>query len=433
MTHTQRTLTAAMLAASLLTACSSDDDPVTNALTSETDSIPSIGTEARSNLDRINPEVPPADADTLANDNLRFAFNLYQQAKLAGSDNIFFSPHSISIAMAMTYAGARTSTAEQIATAMQFSLSAEQLPPAFNALDQNLKSNVSDDFQLNIVNQMWGREGEQWQTEYLDTLAQQYGAGLQEMDFTDQPEQSRVQINDWVADVTQDRILDLLPAGSISAATALVLTNAIYFKALWRSEFDAGLTHDMDFNLADGSTVSVPMMHATESYDYFDGGNYEAIRLPYKQAGLSMIALVPPTGQFDAFEQSLDATVFSDAVAGLQSKMVSLGVPKIEYEAPLPLKSHLIELGMPLAFADADFSGIRADGGLFIDDVLHKAFIKVDEKGTEAAAATAVVFAETAAPQADVTLNLDRPYVFAIHDESTNAVLFLGRVVNPSS
>jgi serpin B len=175
------------------------------------------------------------------------------------------------------------------------------------------------------------------------------------------------------------------------------------------------------------------MMHATESYDYFDGGNYEAIRLPYMQEGMSMIALVPPAGQFDAFEQSLDATVFSDALAGLQSKIVSLGVPKIEFEAPLPLKSHLIELGMPLAFADADFTGIKAERGLFIDDVLHKAFIKIDETGTEAAAATAVVFAESAAPEADVTLNLDRPYVFAIHDDATNALLFLGRVVDPSS
>lgn len=432
----KRVLAIALLASPLFAGCSSSDDPVTNAVNSETDSVPTMGTEARSNLDRLNPDIPPADADTLASDNLRFAFNLYQQESSVSDDNIFFSPHSISVAMAMTYAGARTSTAEEMATAMQFSLPAEQLHPAFNVLDQNLRSNVSENFELNIVNQIWGRVGEQWQTDYLDILAQQYGAGLQEMDFQGQPEESRTAINDWVADMTEDRILDLLPEESIDSNTALVLTNAIYFNALWQSEFDANSTHDKDFNLVDGSTVAIPMMHSARSYDYFDGGNYEAIRLPYKQDGMSMIALVPPAGDFGTFEQSLDATVFSDALAGLESRKVKLGMPKLEFEAPLSLKSHLAELGMPLAFTgDADFSGIKAEGDLFISDVLHKAFIKVDEKGTEAAAATAVVVGTTSAPPPDdeVTLHLDRPFVFAIHDDTTNAVLFLGRIVDPSS
>jgi serpin B len=418
----------------LAAGCSSDDNPETNAVNSAVGGVP--GTEVRSDLDRINPNISPADADMLSSDNLRFAFNLYQQVTSASDDNIVFSPHSISVAMAMLYAGARTSTAEEIATAMQFSLPAEQLHPAFNALDQNLKSNVSENFQLNIVNQMWGREGEQWQTEYLDILAQQYGAGLQEMDFPGQPEESRTAINNWVSEVTEGRVLDLLPAKSIDSNTALVLTNAIYFNALWKSEFDANATHDKDFNLGDGSTVTIPMMHSLKSYGYFDGGNYEAIRLPYKQDGISMIALVPPVGEFGTFEQSLDATVFSDALAGLESRKVKFGMPKLEFEAPFSLKSHLIELGMPLAFADADFSGISAEGGLFIGDVLHKAFIKVDEKGTEAAAATAVEAPTGSAPGPQpekVVLYLDRPFVFAIYDDTTNAVLFLGRVVDPSS
>jgi serpin B len=287
---------------------------------------------------------------------------------------------------------------------------------------------------LNIVNQIWGREGEQWQTDYLDILAQQYGAGLQAMDFQGQPEESRTAINDWVAEMTEDRILDLLPAESIDSDTALVLTNAIYFNALWQSEFDANSTHDTDFNLGDGSTVTIPMMHSAQHYEYFDGGNYEAIRLPYKQDGMSMIALVPSAGDFDAFEQSLDATVFGDALAGLASREVILGMPKFEFETPLSLKSHLTELGMPQAFMNAaDFSGITAEGNLLISDVLHKAFIKVDEQSTEAAAATAVVVGVTSAPppEDEVILNLDRPFVFAIYDNTTNAVLFLGRVVDP--
>lgn len=425
-------LTVAILVPVILTACSDDDDPVVNAVTSEMNTIPTVGTAARSELDRINPEIPQADADMLASDNLRFAFNLYQQVVATSDDNVFFSPHSISVALAMTYAGARSSTAEQMATAMQFGLPAEQLHPAFNALDQSLASNVSEDFQLNIVNQIWGQQGEQWQSDFLDTLAQHYGAGLQELDFQTQAEQSRIAINDWVAEVTQDRIEDLLPTGSIDAGTAMVLTNAIYFNALWQSEFDPADTYDTDFERADGSAVSVPLMHAVADYDYFNGGNYEAIRLPYKQAGMSMIAIVPPAGQFDAFEQTLDAGVFNEAIAGLSSTSVNLALPKLEFEAPLGLKSHLEALGMPLAFSGGDFSGIRAGGGLTIDDVLHKAFVKVDEKGTEAAAATAVVVAETSAPQADVTLHLDRPFAFAIYDSTSNTLLFLGRVVDPS-
>ena len=431
-TRTQQFLSTALLLPIMLTACSDDDDPVVNAVTSEMNTVPTVGTAARSELDRINPEIPQADAEALASDNLRFAFNLYQQVIAANDDNIFFSPHSISVALAMTYAGARSSTAEQMATAMQFGLPAEQLHPAFNSLDQSLDSNVSEDFELNIVNQIWGQQGEQWQPDFLDTLAQHYGAGLQELDFQTQAEQSRIAINDWVADVTQDRIEDLLPTGSIDAGTAMVLTNAIYFNALWQSEFDPADTFDTDFERADGSVVSVPLMHAVADYDYFNGGNYEAIRLPYKQAGMSMIAIVPPAGQFDAFEQAFDASVFNEAIAGLSSTSVNLALPKLEFESPLGLKSHLEALGMPLAFSGGDFSGIRAGGGLVIDDVLHKAFVKVDEKGTEAAAATAVIVAETGAPETDVTLHLDRPYLFAIHDGTSNTLLFLGRVVDPS-
>lgn len=229
----QRILIPALLVLPLLAGCGSSDDPATSAVASEVNSVPTIGTEARSNLDRLNPDIPPADASMLAIDNTKFAFNLYQQAISDSSENVFFSPHSISIALAMTYAGARTETAEQMATAMQFGLPAEQLHPAFNVLDQNLKSNVSEDFELKIVNQIWGSEGEQWQPEFLDTLAQHYGAGLQEMNFSGEPEQSRTAINNWVGDVTQDRIKDLLPQGSIKANTAMVLTNAIYFNALW--------------------------------------------------------------------------------------------------------------------------------------------------------------------------------------------------------
>ena len=428
-------LATAILVSTILTACGDSDDPVANAVASELNTIPTVGTTVRSELDRTNPEIPLVDADKLASDNLRFAFNLYQQVTADSDDNIFFSPHSISVALAMTYAGARSTTAEQMATAMQFGLPAEQLHPAFNVLDQKLNSNTSEDFELSIVNQIWGRQGEQWQPEFLDALAQHYGAGLQELDFRAQSEQSRIAINDWVAEVTQERIKDLLPPASIDADTAMVLTNAIYFNALWQSEFDPADTFDRDFTRADGSTVSVPLMHAMENYNYFKGGNYEAILLPYKEAGMSMIALVPPAGDFAAFEQSLDAAVFNEAISGLSNTLVDLALPRLEFEAPLGLKSHLEALGMPLAFSEieADFSGIRAEGELFISDVLHKAFVKVDEKGTEAAAATAVTIGVTsAAPAAEIILHLDRPYVFAIYDNTGKTVLFLGRVLDPS-
>jgi len=388
-----------------------------------------------------SPNVPAADLAELVAGNSAFAFDLYQQVR-DGGGNLFYSPYSISVALAMTYAGARNETEQQMADTLHFTLPQDRLHPAFNKLDLALASRGEDTpggdgegFELNIVNRIWGQTGYSFLAEFLDVLAENYGTGLSLLDFVTKPEESRLVINDWVSDQTEDRIENLIPEGVITSVTRLVLTNAIYFNAAWAAPFEAELTRDRPFNLPGGSQVTVPMMTQVASFNYAAGDGYQAVELPYEGNELSMVIFLPDADRFDEFEGTLGATRVETILQDLNQREIELTMPKFTFEWAASVKSVLSAMGMPVAFsaAAADFSGMNGVRELFLQDVIHKAFVAVDEEGTEAAAATAVIVGLTAAPSASLVVTVDRPFVFLIRDIETGAILFVGRVLNPST
>jgi serpin B len=399
--------------------------------------IPGDDSVAQSHLARnLEPDVSPAETSTLTSGNAAFAFALYRGVA-EGDANLFFSPHSISSALAMAYAGAQGATETEMALALHFGLGQAALHPALNALDLELNGRgevgppyEGDGFELEVANAVWGQRGFPFRSAYLDTLALNYGAGLRLADFVADPDGSRRTINDWVSDQTNDRVKDLLPPGSVSEDTRLVLTNAIYFKAPWLFPFEAEDTTTEPFMPLSGGPVSVSMMHETATLSYARVGDLQAVELPYNGAKLAMLLVVPDAGQFAAFEATLDVETYLAILDALETHEVHLGFPKFEFDSALSLSDPLRALGMADPFDPnaADFSGIDGREDLFISDVLHKAFVSVDEKGTEAAAATAVVIGATGIPGSPVTLTVDRPFFFVIRDVPTGAILFVGRV-----
>jgi serpin B len=387
-----------------------------------------------------SPDVSQADLALLTEGNSAFAFNLYQELRKK-EGNLFYSPYSISVALAMTYAGARSDTAEQMADTLEFLLEQERLHPAFNWLDvefasrgEGAQGKDGEGFRLNIVNAIWGQKDYSFLTEFLDVLAENYGAGLRILDFINETEKSRLAINDWVSDQTEGRIKDLIPEGAIDALTRLVLTNAIYFNAAWAYPFDEDVTANGTFYVLDGGQVTVPMMRQTESFGYTEGEGYQAVELLYDGDELSMVILLPAAGDFQAFEEGLQDQRVSDIIGDLQPAQVVLTMPKFEFDSEFSLKNTLADMGMPIAFSEAaDLSGMTGTRDLCISEVLHKAFVSVDEAGTEAAAATAVIVGETSVPAEPVEVSIDRPFIFLIRDIETGAVLFVGRVLNPEA
>jgi serpin B len=386
-----------------------------------------------------SPAVAEADLAKLVVGNSVFAFNLYRTIRHVGT-NLFFSPYSISEALALAYAGACGHTEKDMAEALDFNLSADCLHPAFNSLDlqfkergQGAKGKDEGGFRLHVVNAIWGQKGYDFLPQFLDILAQNYGAGLMILDFINEAEQSRVAINEWVSEQTEDKIRDLVPKGAIDQLTRLVLTNAIYFNAAWERPFNKNLTSYGTFHLIEEIDITVPMMRQTKSFRYAEGDGYQAIELPYDGHELSMLILLPEVGQFNAFEELLDAGFIRAIIVNLEMHQVALTMPKFEYELSLGLKEALGTLGMGAAFTgDADFSGINGKRDLFLREVLHKAFVSVDEAGTEAAAATAMIIGMSLMPGLPIEMRIDRPFLFLIRDISTDSIIFLGRVLNPA-
>ena len=402
---------------------------------------PDPGDIAKSSLPReMSPNVANDDVESLVAGNSTFAFDLlHETGSVEG--NLFYSPYSISSALAMAYAGARGETESQMAGTLSFLLDQEDLHAAFNWIDLALNARgeiafpyEGEGFELSVVNATWGQRGYSFLRSYLDTLAVNYGAGLRLLDFISDPEGAREAINDWVSDETNERIVDLLPPGSIDGNVRLVLTNAVYFNAPWLKPFEVGETVTGTFEPLDGVTVDVPMMHQTEMFAYasWDGG--QAVELPYNGETLSMVVFVPDRGTYEAFEAGLDDTLYEEIVGTLEPREVDLQFPKFEYEYDVSLVDPLTELGMTDAFTEAaDFSGIDGTRDLSISDVLHKAWVSVDEAGTEAAAATAVTVSLVAYPAPPVVLAINRPFLFVIRDVPTGTILFVGRVVNPAT
>jgi len=429
----------------LLSACVSVT-PINESM-SDTPAVPSTQPDSRSlspsNISQSNikrdsgPSAPAGDIQTLVNCNNAFAIDLYQSVRGQG-ENIVFSPYSISIALAMTYAGARANTESQMADALHFTLGQKGTHPAFNALDLKLAQLGESPtenlvpLQLNIANAVWAEQTYPFQQNFLDTIALNYGSGIHLADFINQFEPVRKEINRWVEDQTKDRIKDLLSQGTLNSATRMVLVNAIYFKADWFMVFDPNKTQDAPFHLLDGSETQVKMMsNDLYSTPYTSGDGYQAVELPYMGGTAAMDILVPDEGRFSEFEAMLDMEKLDGILNSMQPTSVQLGLPKFQYTSQFSLPDQLSALGMPDAFDPnrADFSGMTGNQDLFISDVIHKAFVAVDEKGTEAAAATAVIMQKAMQPVSQIILTIDRPFIFIIRDTINGQILFMGRVV----
>jgi serpin B len=392
---------------------------------------------AHSNIQRdTGPSASAGDIQTLVRGDNAFALDLYRSVREQG-DNIVLSPYSISLALAMTYAGARGNTESQMADVLHFTLGQNGTHPAFNALDLKLaQASQSPDknlvpMQLNIANAVWAERTYPFQQDFLDTISLNYGAGIHLADFINQFEPARQEINRWVEDQTNDKIKDLLAQGAVNSNTRMLLVNAVYFKADWFKPFDSNKTSDAPFHSLDGSESQIKMMsNDLPMVPYASGDGYQVVEVPYMGGTAAMDILVPDEGKFSEFEALLDAEHLDDILNSMQPVAVQLGLPKFKYSSKFSLPDQLSALGMMDAFDPdrADFSGMTGNQDLFIGDVIHSAFVAVDEKGTEAAAATAVIMPMAMAPSPKIILTIDRPFIFIIRDTINGQILFMGRV-----
>jgi len=392
---------------------------------------------------------PAADAKAVAEANNTFAADLY--AKLAAKEgNLFFSPNSIETALVMTYAGARGKTAGQMAAVLHIGAGDEWVPSgfgvghsAFGAFLKDLNAEKGPDgkprgYQLSVANALWGQKGYAFLPAFLNLVKTNYGAGLSEVDFVKDAEGARKTINAWVEKETRDKIKDLIQPNVLRDDTRLVLTNAIYFKSNWASEyFRKEHTKDEPFSTAPDKKITAPMMHAWGHFPYAASDAFQAVKIAYKGYDLAMIVLLPK--KVDGLA-ALEKSLTPDLVKGLkwtQNDMVDLSLPKFKMTEAFELAPTLAAMGMAEAFSvtAADFSGMTGKRELFISNVIHKAFVDVNEEGTEAAAATAVVIARMSAPaepEPPVVFKADHPFLFLIRHEKSGAILFMGRLADPT-
>jgi serine protease inhibitor len=358
--------------------------------------------------------------------------------------NLLCSPYSVAVALAMTRDGARGATADEIDRVLH-ATSADDLNVGLNALTQHVESLAHErkrhdgsvaKVSLDAANSLWGQHGVRWERPFLDALAESYGTGMRQVDYIRDYEAARLAINAWSSDLTHAKIPQLLARGILDASTRLVLVNAIYLKAPWAVPFEKSATQRQPFTRADGSTVGVPMMqsNAQTPVAYARGAGWQAVDLPYDDGGLAMAVVVPDAGRLDEITKVFDGDFWRTLLTGLRSTGVALRLPRWTFRTQVLLNDVLAGLGMPTAFTpSADFSAMTRDEALQIAAVVHEAFIAVDEEGTEATAATAVVMTLSSARRPEVHLTVDRPFLFVLHDTATGTPLFIGRVSDPSA
>lgn len=390
-----------------------------------------------------------ANEELIAAGNNTFALELY--AKLQSQEgNLFFSPYSISTALAMTYAGARGQTESQMAKVLHFPAGANertksspmvmdrrQFASTFGEIINDLnKRGRKRAYTLSVANALWGQKGHGFLDEFLELVKANYGGRLSEVDFVGATEASRKTINAWVEKQTKEKIKDLIPPGVLDSMTRLVLTNAIYFKGNWARQFKKDQTKDAPFTLADGSEIQTSMMNQTGEFGYMENDTFQGLELPYVKDELSMIILLPKDSDGLAeLEKTLTPENLSQWLNRLYRREVVVGVPKFKATTQFSLASVLESMGMKDAFSEkADFSGMDGKKDLFISAVIHKAYVDVNEEGTEAAAATGVTMKLTSlGPSETPVFRADHPFLFLIRDSHSAGILFLGRVVNPKT
>lgn len=380
------------------------------------------------------------DIAELATSVNAFAVMLYHHLRET-SANVLFSPVSITSSLSMVLAGARGRTDAEISNALRHTLPPDDIHASFFGLNRifgqrakGLDGTSGDGFRLESTQSLWSQSGYSISADFVDLLEVFYEAECRSLDFAHQPEASRQTINDWVADQTEQRIEELLLPGAISEFTRFVLVNTVYFRAAWADPFCPDETADAAFHLLDGDEVTVPLMVKSRAMlSYVKGEDYQAVALPYESNELAMVFLLPDDEEFLGFESNLTASKLAGATRNLAPETVTLFLPRFGFTTDaIDLVEPLTAMGMPTAFSgDADFSGIDPEGGLFLSDVVHKAFISVDEAGTEAGASTAVAAAGSSQDEVPV-IRLDRPFLFLIEDLETGTILFMGRVLDPT-
>jgi serpin B len=381
------------------------------------------------------PVSTPANVAAVVAGNNQFAYDLYSTLSGTNTGNMIFSPYSISTALAMTYAGAKGQTATEMAQTLHFTLPQDDLHPAMGQLMYQINSQGGSNYQLDVANHLWGQTGFAFLPSYLNTTRNDYQAPLTPLDFIHDPEGARKTINTWTANQTNQKILDLLPPGSVTSAMRLNLTNAVYFKGNWDSPFDANQTRPETFHLSGGSLESAAMMHQRGMFMYGAFQNFSMLDMPYAGGDLSMVAILPSqTASLSAMEKSFNMQILNQDERELTNTTVQVGLPKFTMTQGFNLGGTLAGMGMPSAFGAADFSGMDGAQDLSISGVIHKAFISVDEKGTEAAAATSIGVEVTSVyvpPPPQAIFDADRPFDFLIRDDKSGSILFMGRMSDP--
>lgn len=368
--------------------------------------------------------------------NNEFAIKMYSELVKAEKGNIFFSPYSISTALGMVYAGAKGNTEAEMAKALHFGMPQEQLHLTFGQIINSLNNLPKEDGnELNVANALWAQKGYKFLDEFLGITKTNYQAALEELDYQADVELCRKTINIWVEKKTNEKIKNLIPSGVLDKGTRLVLTNAIYFKGKWMDEFDKKNTKDEAFNFADGTKADVPMMNRTARYGYYSEEGFQLLEMPYAGKNLSMVILLPDkTDGITELEKNLTSVKLAQWLGKIRSPEVIVSVPRFKTESSFSLADMLTALGMKEAFSpSADFSGMTGGKDLYISAVLHKAYVDVNEEGTEAAAATGVVMRVTAVrqPEKPIVFKADHPFLFLIRDKNTGSILFMGRIMDP--
>ena len=383
----------------------------------------------------------PHDAESLEDDHNDFALALFERLR-SRDRNLFLSPFSIRIALAMAYAGAKGETAVQMRRALRFGSSDDTLHSHLSGLLRRLNAAPADKCTLAIANSLWSQDGLPVRPEFVERVARHYGGGLNVVDFRQQPETARVQINRWVEQETRGRIQDLLSGGSVNTATRLVLANAVYFKGTWVLRFPKAATREEPFQVEGGGTVTAPLMYQREEFRYLQDRGFQAVDLDFEGGAVSMMVLLPDKKDgIQKLESRLTAEMFRDCVPRMFTYDVHLFLPRFRMTwGTRDVAAELQALGMRLPFdpVHADFSGISGhtpphEDSVNLSAVFHQAGVEVNEEGAEAAAATALTGLCTGAGPREVTFRADHPFLFAIRDTTSGAILFLGRVADPQA
>ena len=375
------------------------------------------------------------DVAAVVSSENQFAFNLFGALSGTNTGNLVFSPYSISTALAMTYAGAQGQTASEMAQTLQFTTPQSRVAPMGQLIDETVVPSGAA-YQLDVADRLWGQTGKTFLSSFLNTMSNDYQAPLVQLDFADAPESSRNTINTWTANQTNQKIQNLMPAGSVTPYTRLVLTNAIYFNGKWTNPFTASMTNPQNFQLGSGSVESVSMMHQEGSLDFGTFQNFSMLELPYQGSSLSMVVILPTaTNGLAAVEKSLNPQTLQQDESKLSSTEVKVGLPKFTINSTLGLGNTLASMGMPVAFSQlANFSGMDGQQDLQISSVNHDAYINVTETGTEAAAATGIGITSSAVlydPTPSAVFDANHPFDYLIVDNHTGSLLFMGRVTDP--